>query len=422
MHTPKGALQQWRLLSNYVFFILPRVEKQLAYWRHFLEDRPPTPLIEQALASIKGKHFHCQGGAVFALLAPQSSANLLQFIVSFQTISDYLDNLCDRVTCPPVAETASGNAAAPGPGIHQGHAFKAAASTAATPAKAGPESTSAPAPRCSSSSAATKDLHEDYLREKSYSTLHRSLFAALQPGDRPGADYNFYRHFPAQKDGGYLEALVSRAQQAAGGILSCEKIGAKVNFLTALYSELQSLKHLSRRHRQRHLQEWFRPYEKKYPSLLWNEFAAAAGSTLGTFVLLAHGSRPGSSDAETEKVFGAYFPWICALHILLDYYIDQEEDCSAGDLNFISYYEDSEHCRERLKFFVRSAMQRAGELPDPVFHQTVVKGLLALYLSDPKIKGSEQKKTARELMAATGCRDTAHLHRLCLLLRRCGII
>lgn len=44
------------------------------------------------------KKFHCQGGAVFALLAGEMCEKAVRFIIAYQTISDYLDNLCDRST------------------------------------------------------------------------------------------------------------------------------------------------------------------------------------------------------------------------------------------------------------------------------------------------------------------------------------
>lgn len=56
----------------------------------------------QARASITGKTFHCQGASVYALcpsLARRGrceQARYVRFAVALQTISDYLDNLCDR--------------------------------------------------------------------------------------------------------------------------------------------------------------------------------------------------------------------------------------------------------------------------------------------------------------------------------------
>ena len=43
-----------------------------------------------------------RGGSVFALLAPPDRRPaVIRWIVAFQTISDYLDNLCDRAAAAP---------------------------------------------------------------------------------------------------------------------------------------------------------------------------------------------------------------------------------------------------------------------------------------------------------------------------------
>ena len=106
----------------------------------------------------------------------------------------------------------------------------------------------------------------------------------------------------------------------------------------------------------------------------------------------------------------------------MDYFIHLEEDREEGDLNFVDYYSSREHCHQRLKYFVRNALRSAGEMPKPFFHRTVVKGLLALYLSDPKIKKQQCGNKASSLLAATGEKDTFYLYHLCLLLRKAGLL
>ena len=59
---------------------------------------PNPELRKQALASIEHKTFHCEGGAIMALMANEHYQEAIRFIVAYQTISDYLDNLCDRST------------------------------------------------------------------------------------------------------------------------------------------------------------------------------------------------------------------------------------------------------------------------------------------------------------------------------------
>lgn len=85
------------LMWNIYRKVLPSVDHHLAYWRKKAEQIPNEELRTQAIASLTTKKFHCQGGGVYALLArPGIEDTVIQFIVAYQTISDYLDNLCDR--------------------------------------------------------------------------------------------------------------------------------------------------------------------------------------------------------------------------------------------------------------------------------------------------------------------------------------
>lgn len=80
---------------------LPLTSRMLRPYRQFA-DRMTGVLGEQARASIKGKTFHCQGASVYALCphlvrnGKGAQEEYVRFAVALQTISDYLDNLCDR--------------------------------------------------------------------------------------------------------------------------------------------------------------------------------------------------------------------------------------------------------------------------------------------------------------------------------------
>ncbi|MCL5981063.1 MAG: tetraprenyl-beta-curcumene synthase family protein, partial [Firmicutes bacterium] len=157
------------------------------------------------------------------------------------------------------------------------------------------------------------------------------------------------------------------------------------------------------------------------PGVTWWEFAAAAGSTLGIFALSARAAAGTAGGREVAGLLSGYFPWVCGLHILLDYFIDLDEDETYNDLNFVSYYPSPRDAEEGLLRFLREALQSVESLPRPAFHGMVVSGLLALYLSDPKALAPARKKTAQRLLRAGGP-EVLHLHRVCLGLRRRGVI
>ncbi len=59
----------------------------------------------EALASIDGKAYHVQGGAILATFIPGAAARrYVAIVAALETIYDYLDNLCDRL--PGVSQRA----------------------------------------------------------------------------------------------------------------------------------------------------------------------------------------------------------------------------------------------------------------------------------------------------------------------------
>jgi tetraprenyl-beta-curcumene synthase len=343
------------LIFPYIARIFPAVEKELAFWRTRASSIPDAELRKQALAGIADKKFHCLGGSIYALYAPAQRQRLLTLIVALQTMSDYLDNLCDRVE---------------GSG------------------------------------------------EESYRRLHRALCAALDPA---AGRQDWYEHFPHKNDGGYLDALVAACKRVIAFLPGFGDVREEIAGLAALYSDLQVFKHLAVDKRKQKLVSWFADHSAKAPGVTWWEFAAAAGSTLGIFALSARAAAGPSGGREVDRLLSGYFPWISGLHILLDYFIDLDEDETHNDLNFVSHYPSPRDAEEGLLRFLREALQRVKSLPRPAFHGMVASGLPALYLSDPKALAPARKKTTQQLLRAGGP-EVFQMHRVCLGLRRRGVI
>jgi tetraprenyl-beta-curcumene synthase len=348
----KTRIMQNRLLLHYITNTLPQVKKLLTYWEGQAQQCIDTELKRQALASLQKKAFHCQGGAVFAVPYGKWEPLLLELIVAYQTLCDFLDNLCDRTECT------------------DGKAF-----------------------RC----------------------LHQSLLAAVTPGTELPEDY--YNHYPYHNDGGYIDKLVDKCRQCIAQLPSYSAVYAEVNALVECYIELQVHKHVSWDIREQQLRDWANSLLPGYPGIEWQEFAAASGSTLGLFALLGLATCPEVRREESLAIVQTYFPWVCGLHILLDYLIDQEEDRLGGDLNFTFYYPRDEIMIQRLKLFINQAHDRINQLPDPTFGKTVVEGLLAMYLSDQKVKQNGLDSYARELITESAG-STRNVLRLCRLVRK----
>ena len=327
----------WTMTTKIILQVRPDVHRYLKEWKKRAEEIPDPELRKQALMSIETKDFHCEGGAIYALLAGNRYPDAIRFIVAYQTISDYLDNLCDRST----------------------------------------------------------SLDPDDFR-----ALHESMPHALTP-NVSGSRY--YRHRNEQDDGGYLSSLVKTCQGILENLPTYHLIAPAIHELAGYYCELQVLKHVRIEERVPRLTVWFDTHKGYLPEMSWNEFAACAGSTLGIFCLVAHAFREDCSAELVRNIKDAYFPWVQGLHILLDYLIDQEEDRTGGDLNFCSYYPDTNEMTARLMYFYKQADLSISRLPNARFHHMINRGLLGMYLADRKVdQQKDVRRVARKMIRLGG--------------------
>ncbi|WP_078555567.1 tetraprenyl-beta-curcumene synthase family protein [Bacillus alkalicellulosilyticus] len=334
MKTPTNS---WTLMAGIYRKVVPDVHHLLRKWKEKASVIPNEELRNQALMSIETKTFHCVGGGIYGLLAKEQFDNVLSFIVAYQTISDYLDNLCDRSTSQDPAD---------------------------------------------------------------FQMLHLSMKHALTPGVNR---INYYEQREDQDDNGYLKELVGTCQNALVSLPNYSVIAPHLLELCDYYCDLQVFKHVQKEKREELLQEWFTKHKAKFPEMTWYEFSACAGSTLAIFCLVAYASHPQLTNDDAIQLKKSYFPWVQGLHILLDYFIDQEEDRAGGDLNFCFYYPSEENMVERFQYFIEKAKMSIQGLRDEPFHSLIVKGLLAIYLSDKKVQQQKQvRKIARRLIKTGG--------------------
>jgi tetraprenyl-beta-curcumene synthase len=314
--------------------VRPTLEAEFAAWYKRAQHIPNPELRKQALASMETKKFHCEGGAVFAAQVIPCVPVIVPLIVAYQTISDYLDNLCDRSTS---------------------------------------------------------------LDPQDFRQLHYSMQDALTPG---APLQNYYKYRDDKDDGGFLAALVQACQTYIGQLPSYVRIMPHVLRLSRLYSDLQVYKHIAQDQREAQLLSWWETHREQYPHIYWQEFSAVTGSTIGIFALFCLATEPDLGEEKIAAVNQAYFPWICGLHILLDYLIDMEEDRQGGDLNFVSYYESEREATQRLQYFIQQAKASVGGLPNSAFHRMIVDGLVAFYLVDRKVNRSQPRiyMIAKELL------------------------
>ncbi len=342
-----------KLVYKLIRDVFPLVDRELSRWTEKAGMAEDAELALQALASIRFKKFHVQGGSVYSLYPGADLEETVRFITAFQTISDYLDNLCDRA------------------GVQDEEAFR---------------------------------------------QLHLAMHHAVDDHSVP---VDYYRYFPHFKDGGYLHELVNQCRDCISRLPSYRYVAPYIKKYVRLYSHLQAFKHLEEGIREKKMEEWARGYMSQYPGISVWEFSAAAGSTLGIFTMYAAAQCSYMDEGHAFILDRAYFPWITGLHILLDYLIDIHEDIRHNDLNLTWYESDMDRCRKRLSFFVRQAFKMCKTLPYPGFHATIVRGLLAMYLSDPKASSEPLGEIRKSLLKQGGLSAYFYYH-LCRLLRCSG--
>ncbi|SFP53347.1 tetraprenyl-beta-curcumene synthase [Salibacterium halotolerans] len=328
----------WTMMYSIYREIIPEVHRLLGQWREKAEQIPNPELRRQALISIENKAFHCEGGGVYAMFAPESRReNVLQFIIAYQTICDYLDGLCDW-----------------------------------------------------SESQNPDDFH----------MLHKALKHALAPGHEV-ENYYFYRE--DQDDAGYLKDLVETCQSFLVTFPGFWNVQKYMEELSHHYRTLQVHKHVKKEERVPRLTAWFDEVKEEFPDIRWYEFNACTGSTLGIFALGAYAARSHLADVQARSIKSAYFPYVQGVHILLDYFIDQQEDIADDELNFCAQYDDEQEMVERVRYFKKEAERKVRKLPDARFHSLIVKGLFAIYLADEKVQTEpSMKKTAKQFIRFGG--------------------
>jgi tetraprenyl-beta-curcumene synthase len=232
-----------------------------------------------------------------------------------------------------------------------------------------------------------------------FATLHEALPDALDP-DGPARDY--YRDGPALDDGGYLRGLVEAVREGLRRLPNYGAVADRTREAAAFYSDLQSFKHLDGNERETRCQSWYEQHRERFPDLYWWEFAAACGSSLPVFAMLFLASRPELRPRDVATTFAAYFPSVSAVHILLDYFIDQAEDREHRELNFVACYATLGEAVERVRGLVADAALRVKTLADAEGHSFLLNAMCLFYLTHPKVFAQRLDGESAALLGALG--------------------
>ena len=229
--------------------------------------------------------------------------------------------------------------------------------------------------------------------------LHHALLVALDP-DAQHLDY--YEHHHLHDDGGYLTdtidecraalaELPSYAAVAPAALRAAERI---VAFQSCNTGELQG-DYLA-------LERWARAATPVGSGLRWWETAASGGSSLGIYALIAAAAQTHVESGEIAAIEDAYFPWIGALHSLLDNLVDIAEDYATGQRSLVGCYASSLDAATRMRLLSERALGAAEDLPDGRGHVLVLAAMASFYLSTPEASAPAARPIAQAILEALG--------------------
>lgn len=100
--TPLSPAQIWALLAAAIRELswgVPGAARAARRWRARAERIPDPPIRDDALYALTHKRTHAEGAALFAVLPRSRNRHLLELLVAYETIWDFLDNLSERCVC-----------------------------------------------------------------------------------------------------------------------------------------------------------------------------------------------------------------------------------------------------------------------------------------------------------------------------------
>ncbi len=335
-----------RAAGAYWTGVFPQVVRELARWQERAYEIHDPVLQAQALQAL-AKRGNMEGAAAFATFAPRKHrAAVVRATVAFQTAYNHLDTLSEQ----------SGEIG---------------------PAEAGV-------------------LHEALV----------TALACLRPGvwsDRGGSvesghDHERQIHPPKNNEDGYLRTLVETCQEALSELPSYELVAPAARRAAERVVSFQAF---NRRERDA-IEQWGRAQTPPGSALRWWETAASGGSSLGVHVMIAAAAEPGIGKAYVDALERAYFPWIGALHSMLDQLIDVEEDARAGQNNLIELYGSTREAAARMGMLAERALECARALEPERRHELIVAAMASFYLSAPEAGVGEAAVVTRAVLDVFG--------------------
>jgi tetraprenyl-beta-curcumene synthase len=318
--------------------VFPLVRTEVSHWRHRARSIPDARLRRVALDTLDDERGNLEGAAAFATFVPASARP--HVVRATVAFQAIYDYVDSLVETPAIDPVANGRA------------------------------------------------------------LHQALDAAVtQQTGHP----DYYAYFPYQDDGGYLAELVDACRDALQRLPAHALIEGCARRAVARMVDYQAFIHAPRTAAAVHdFRTWALAATPLGLPLRWWETAAAAASSLLVFALVADAARPDLPHLADGALEAAYFPWVGALHVLLDSLIDQRDDEAAGHPSLVGHYEDDAETAVRMSWIARSARAEVEALDRPAPHLLLLVGMACFYLSADVADDPRARLATRRISTALG--------------------
>jgi tetraprenyl-beta-curcumene synthase len=353
---------------RYWITVFPQIRRELSHWRERAGEIP-DPVLRGLALDAQRKRGNLEGAAAFAAFAPRSHrAEAVRAAVAFQAAYDYLDVLAEQPRADPVAGAR---------GLHE--ALLIALDPIAALDRATPElDPAAPLQRAAPGLDPTA------------------------PQDRTGRQPDYYASYPRREDNGYLAELVDTCRTALATLPSYPSVAAAARRAAERIVEFQSLNLSESQGDHDALARWAQTETPSETELRWWETAGAGGSPIGVYALIAAAADPLVHAEDLERIENTYFPWIGALHSLLDHLVDRAQDAASAQRSLIDYYASPQEAAVRMQALAVRAACLAQALPRGRRHTIILAGMVGYYVSSREASEPGALPIARHVRAATG--------------------
>lgn len=318
---------------------LPLGARELSCWRSRALTIPDQPLRADAMHSLTRKRANSEGSALFSILTPRRSSQLVSLLVGYESIWDYLDNVSER-----------GAAAGAPDGLQLHLALLEAVDC-------------------------ERDT-SDYYRRHPWRDDGGYLAALVARCRECCLSLPSYLNV--------RRLLIEEGRRSAVGVCNHElesshRDRALWNWAEYEFTRLPGLS-----------------------GVAWFELSAAASCSAAAHALLAMAADPGCGERDARAVHDAYFPWFSIATTMLDSYVDETEDIAEGAHSYISHYPSREFAVQRTRRAIARSTRSVGRLRRGDRHAVIAACMVAMYASKDSARTRQTRATTTSLVRAGG--------------------